>query len=169
MIKSEAIEALRQVAQEVASKEGCRLYDIEFVKGPSKTLRIYIDREDTQVGIDDCSNVSRELNLWLDANENLVDGQYDLEVSSPGLERRLTQAWHFEQSVGKKIKVRYRKGTDGETSSGKTSVISSEAILQAFDGKHLELVVGKNTIAVDLSAVEKAQLVFEMKKGQQKR
>lgn len=164
MIKSEAIEALRQVAQEIASKEGCRLYDIEFVKGPTKTLRIYIDREDTQVGIDDCSNVSRELNLWLDANENLVDGQYDLEVSSPGLERRLTQAWHFEQSVGKKIKVRYRKDTDGKTGS-----VSSEAILQAFDGKHLQLVVGKNTIPVDLAAVEKAQLVFEMKKGQQKR
>ncbi len=164
MIKSEAIEALRQVAQEAAAKEGCRLYDIEFTKGPQKTLRIYIDREDAQVGIDDCSNVSRELNQWLDANESLVEGQYDLEVSSPGLERRLTQAWHFEQSVGKKIKVRYRKDTDGKTSS-----VSSEAILQAFDGKSLELVVGKNMIPVDLSAVEKAQLVFEMKKGQQKR
>ena len=164
MAKSEAIEALRQVAQEVASKEGCRLYDIEFVKGPHKTLRIYIDREDTPVSIDDCSNVSRELNQWLDANENLVDGQYDLEVSSPGLERRLTQAWHFEQSVGKKIKVRYRKDIDGKTSS-----VSSEAVLQAFDGKHLELIVGKNTVPVDFAAVEKAQLVFEMKKGQQKR
>lgn len=163
-MKSELIETLRHVAQEAAVKEGCRLYDIEFTKGPQKTLRIFIDREATPVGIDECSNVSRELNEWLDANENLVDGQYDLEVSSPGLERRLTQPWHFEQSVGKKIKVRYRRDIDGKVSS-----VSSEAILQAFDGKQLELVVGKNTVLVDFTVVEKAQLVFEMKKGQQKR
>lgn len=164
-MKSESIEAVRRMAEQAAAKEGCRLYDIEFVKGPQKTLRIYIDRSNDQVSIDDCTNVSRELNLLLDADEDVVsEGQYDLEVSSPGLERRLTQPWHFEQSVGKKIKVRYRRDNDE-----KSSTVSSEAILQGFDGKDLELLVGSNTVRVGLSAVEKAQIVFEMKKGQQKR
>ena len=164
-MKSESIEAVRRMAQQLAEKQGCRLYDIEFTKGPQKTLRIYLDRPDGQVSIEDCTNVSRELNLLLDTEDVVAEeGQYDLEVSSPGLERRLTQPWHFEQSVGKKIKVRYRRDFDG-----KIRAVSSEAILQAFDGKSLELVEGKNTLHVNLDAVEKAHTVFEMKKGQQKR
>ena len=160
-MKSESMEAVRQMAQQVAEKEGCRLYDLEFVKGPRKTLRIYIDKPGDQVvSIEDCTNVSRGLNELLDAQDVVSDSAYDLEVSSPGLERRLTQPWHFEQSVGKKIKVRYRKDNRS---------VSSEALLQTFDGKSLELLVGANTIPVDFSEVEKAQLVFEMKKGQQKR
>lgn len=164
-MKSESIEAVRLMAQEAAEKEGCRLYDIEFVKGPRKTLRVYIERSDDQVSINDCTNVSRGLNLLLDTKDVVSEDPYDLEVSSPGLERRLTQPWHFEQSVGKKIKVRYRKGKDIEVKQGS---VSSEAILQAFDGKVLELLVGKNTINIELESVEKAQVVFEMK-GQQKR
>ncbi len=177
-MKSESIEAVRLMAQEVAEKEGCRLYDIEFVKGPRKTLRVYIDRSGEPVSIDDCTNVSRELNLLLDTEDVALVDPYDLEVSSPGLERRLTQPWHFEQSVGKKIKVRYRSGNNkankdieankGSDKGATKGSISSEAILQAFDGKTLELLVGKNTINVELESVEKAQVVFEMK-GQQKR
>lgn len=164
-MKSESIEALRRMAQEVAEKVGCRLYDIELTKGPRKTLRVYIDRSDDLVGIDDCTNVSRELNLLLDTEDVVSQDPYDLEVSSPGLERRLTQAWHFEQAVGKKIKVRYRKSADTGSAS---NAVTSEAVLQAFDGKSLELLVGKNLLNIELSAVEKAQVVFEMK-GQQKR
>ncbi len=67
------------------------------------------------VSIEDCANVSRGLNLRLDVEDVIPGGQYELEVSSPGLDRKLTQGWHFEKAVGKTVQVKYR-AEDGSTS-----------------------------------------------------
>jgi ribosome maturation factor RimP len=79
----------------VVEKEGFILYDVEYVEKQRKLI-VTIDKTGG-VSIDDCANVSRALNLLLDV-ENIVPGEdpYDLEVSSPGLERALKKLWHFE-------------------------------------------------------------------------
>lgn len=105
-LSREWVQNLKRIAQEVSEREGCRLYNLEFVDGRTRILRVYIDKPTGGVGIDDCSNVSRGLNLLLDVEDLIPGGAYELEVSSPGLERKLIETWHFETVVGQTIKVK---------------------------------------------------------------
>jgi len=166
------LEKVEQLAEEVARREGCFLYDVEHTgTGRGRILRIFIDKEDG-VGIDDCSNVSKGLNLLLDV-ENVVPGDmYNLEVSTPGLDRLLKKKWHFEKVVGKKVYVQLSKslGALGATEDkGMVSMKKFEDVLTAVEGDNLQFDIRKQKITVPLSAVEKAKLVFEYKINQKKK
>jgi ribosome maturation factor RimP len=98
---------LTELAERIASHKGLKVYDLElFGSGRGKTLRIFIDRADVteKVSLEDCSEFSKALSLILDV-EDPIDGAYNLEVSSPGIERELKKPWHYEQSVGKSVAV----------------------------------------------------------------
>jgi ribosome maturation factor RimP len=160
------LEKVEQLAEDVARREGCYLYDLEHTgSGRGRILRIYIDKEGG-VGIDDCSNVSKGLNLLLDV-ENVVPGDmYNLEVSTPGLDRHLKKKWHFEKVVGKKVYVQLNKslGSLGATEDkGMISMKKFEDVLTGVEGENLQFEIRKQKITVPLSAVEKAKLVFEYK------
>lgn len=101
-------EKVLKMATEVAARETCEIYDFEFVgAGGSRALRVYIDKiGEGGVSIEDCSNVSRGLNLLLDVDDVIPGGAYNLEVSSPGLERSLRTAAHFIRAVGKRVQVK---------------------------------------------------------------
>lgn len=142
---------IRELAQQVAVREGCLLYDLEFT-GSARTLRIFIEKDGAGVGIEDCTNVSRGLNLLLDVEDVIPGGAYELEVSSPGLERRLTQLWHFERVVGKTIKLSYRDET------GK--ILSYDGVLEEVKDKNLSFKNSKGPKEIDFSAIEKARVVF---------
>lgn len=88
-----------------------RVYDVEYVKeGSDYYLRAYIDK-DGGVTIDDCENVSRALNVRLD-EEDFIPDAYILEVSSPGLGRKLTKERHFMQSIGEEVEIKTYKPID---------------------------------------------------------
>lgn len=106
-------EKVEKMASQVAEREGCEVYDIEFVgSGGNRILRVYIDKIGMEkvggggVSIDDCSNVSRGLNLMLDVDDVVPGGAYHLEVSSPGLERVLRTTQHFVRAVGGRAQVK---------------------------------------------------------------
>lgn len=148
---------LRELAEQVAAREGCLLYDLEFA-GSSRTLRVFIDKNDGGVGVEDCTNVSRGLNLILDVEDVIPGGAYDLEVSTPGLERKLTLPWHYQKVIGKTVKLTYRD-QDGK-------IQTYEGILQTVEstGLHLSNSKGEKTIGFDV--IEKAKLVFiDVKQG----
>lgn len=159
-MQSEVIERVRALAQEVSEREGCRLYDLEFIGGQNgRTLRVYIDR-DPSVSLDDCANVSRGLNEKLDVEDVIPGGRYDLEVSSPGLERRLSERWHFEKAVGQAVRVR----TAAPTTGGLGDVVPSTLIdgeLLRIDGENLIVLKEKREWVVPMSLVSKANLRFE--------
>lgn len=100
---------IRKITEEIAANEGCYLYDLEFVgTGSGRVLRVTIEK-DTEggVGIEDLSKITRALNEYLDANEDVIPGgEYNLEVSSPGLERVLKVPAHYDRVIGKKIAVK---------------------------------------------------------------
>ena len=101
------LEKVKTLATQVSDREGCILYDIEFVGGgQGRTLRVYIDKAEGAVSVDDCANVSRGLNLALDVEDVIPGGGYQLEVSSPGLERVLRQPWHFSRVLGQTVSVK---------------------------------------------------------------
>ncbi|MBX2835986.1 MAG: ribosome maturation factor RimP [Gammaproteobacteria bacterium] len=96
------------------------------------TLRIYIDTDRADgIQIEDCATVSRQLSAVLDV-EDVIDAAYQLEVSSPGLDRPLFDEPHFAEQIGETIKVRMSVGVNGRRSfTGELlAVENSEAIVE---------------------------------------
>ena len=92
---------------------GYELVGVEYAaQGKHSILRIYIDSP-TGVDVDDCQKASQQISGVLDVEEPL-SGQYTLEVSSPGLERPLFVAAHFERFAGERAEVRMRTPIDGQ-------------------------------------------------------
>lgn len=158
---------IRRMAEEVSAREGCSLYDIEFVGvGGQRTLRVYIDRDDVEggVSIDDCSNVSRGLNSMLDADDEVIPGgPYTLEVSSPGLERVLKEPRHFERALGQKIAVKsfvpLLQFNESFPELGKAKQITGT--LLSHDERGLKVDAGGMEVFVPFESVTKAHVVFE--------
>ncbi len=91
---------LRQELEAVAARSGCQLLDVDFGGG---VLRVVLDREDG-VKLEHCTTVSRELSALLDV-EDFGSGRYTLEVSSPGLDRRLYGLQDYERFAGSLAKI----------------------------------------------------------------
>src|SRR3954470_6262602 len=103
--KEEILEKVRQVAAPLAAQEGLELVDVELGGGGGRqTLRLYVDK-DGGVSLDDCTAVSRAVSTALDV-EDPIQGTYDLEVSSPGLDRPLRTPDHFQKYAGEKVRVK---------------------------------------------------------------
>ena len=117
----------------VTEEYGVTVYDVEYVtENGEKYLRAYIDKEGG-VTIDDCEAVSRAFEAKLDES-GLIEEQYILEVSSPGLGRTLSKDRHLSQSVGEEVEISFYKpqvigGTEEKPVKGKQTV----GILKAFD------------------------------------
>ncbi len=166
---------IRRMAEEVSARQGCYLYDIEFVGGgQGRTLRVFIDKEveagkEAGVSIEDCSNVSRGLNELLDAVENEIPGgAYSLEVSSPGLERVLKEPKHYQAAIGKKISAKtFAPLLDFNASVpalGKAKTV--EGKLLSFDDKGLKVEfhapkVEPAEVFVPFDQITKAHVVYE--------
>ncbi len=159
------------LAQEVAQHEGCVLYDLEMVgTGNGRTLRIYIDKN-TGVGVEDCSSVSKGLNQKLDENDLVPDDNYNLEVSTPGLDRILTKRWHFEKVIGQKIYVKLAQslGTLGVVEKSIMAMKQFEEPLKAVEGDDLLFEIRTILVKVPMNKIEKSKLVFEMKTNSSKK
>jgi ribosome maturation factor RimP len=157
-------ESLRAIAQQTCVRENCILYDIDIVgHGPSRALRLFIDKPDGNVGLQDCENVSKALNLLLDAKEDIIPGGgYHLEVSTPGIERVLKEPWHFQNALGKKIRVKTRslvQSTEGldprKTLLGELLTAGEDAIRMNTENRNFD---------IPYSVIEKANVVYEMNK-----
>ena len=101
-----------ELSENIAKDYGCYIYDVEYVKeGSLKFLRIYADKDDG-ISIDDCEKISRELSTLLDEKDPIKEN-YILEVSSPGIERKLTKKEHFDKYIGKIIDINLFKQING--------------------------------------------------------
>ena len=128
---------------------GYELVELEYKgRGKAGLVRLYIDRPDG-VGLDDCERVSRRVSALLDV-EDPVPGQYDLEVSSPGLDRPLRTAEHYRRFVGETVKVQTVRPLEGRR--------RFKGPLVGFDGETLRVAVDGVERAIPLEAVERASL-----------
>lgn len=104
---------LTQLIEPTVNGLGFELTDLEFRRGRSGSmLRLFIDREDDGISVDDCEQVSRQVSGILDV-EDPIGGNYRLEVSSPGLDRRLTKPAHFMRFAGAMVQVQLCRTLDG--------------------------------------------------------
>lgn len=116
----------------IAEANGVVIYDVEYVKeGADYYLRAYIDKPDG-VNILDCENVSRALSDALDEADFIPDA-YILEVSSPGLGRKLTKDRHLEASIGEQVEIKLYKPLEG------TKTKEMSGILTDYDDKSITI------------------------------
>ncbi len=98
-------ERVWEIAEPVVTHEGLEMVDVEYRReSRGMVLRLYLDREGG-VSLDDLSRVSRQIGDLLDVHDT-VPGAYTLEVSSPGINRRLRRPEHFRRYIGKRVRVR---------------------------------------------------------------
>lgn len=163
------LQKIVQLADQVAGQLGLRIYDLSlFGSGQGKTLRIFIDRTgpDEKITLDDCSNFSKGLSELLDT-EDPIDGAYNLEVSSPGIERELKKEWHYSESVGKTVAFNLNQPlsrivTDIEPAMASRKKLTG--VLKSMQGEKLEIEFEGKTFNVPLSNVAKAHWVYDFGK-----
>ena len=137
----------------LVTSEGYEVVDVEWLtESGRRILRVYIDRENG-VNIDDCSRISATLEDVLDV-QDLISSAYNLEVSSPGLERPLRTMAHFEKSLGKKVKVVTKEKIDNRK--------NYKGLLKAAENEVLTIEIDNQDFAVPFDQVQKARLIFEM-------
>jgi ribosome maturation factor RimP len=154
MSKQEAVARITAVAETAAAPAGIEVVEVELKgSGRSHLLRIYIDKPEG-VTHADCELISRAVSAALDT-EDPIPGHYDLEVSSPGVERRLVKWQDWQRFTGKKVKVLLKdadpdipKHFDGTISSADPQHVT----VTLADGLHV-------TFPVD--QVDRANLKFE--------
>lgn len=110
---SSVIGRVWKAVNPLVANEGMEIVDIDFRReGRGNVLRFYLDRAEGGVSIDELTTMSRRLGDVIEVHD-LVPGSYTLEVSSPGINRRLRQPDHFRRYVGKRVRVRTVDGSDG--------------------------------------------------------
>jgi ribosome maturation factor RimP len=140
----------------IAGAHGCELIHAEFLGG---TLRLLLDRPEG-VRLEDCEAVSREASALLDVAD-FGRGRYTLEVSSPGLDRRLYGPRDFERFTGRKVRVRF---VEPETGRRATIVGRLAAYRPGPDGGELDL--AETTVgaprSVRVADIQQARLEIEL-------
>ena len=155
--KEDILEKVRAIASPLAAQDGLELVEVEFGGGGGRqTLRLFIDKPGG-VSLDDCSNISHALSAALDVEEP-VAGAYDLEVSSPGLDRPLRTAEHFQKYAGQKIRLK-TFGPIAEAENRKTFV----GVLKGYEEQQVLVDVDGRLFRVPHAQVSKANIepVFE--------
>ena len=138
-------EKVEQLVKDPIEKLGYSLYDVEYVKeGPEYYLRIYIDKE-SGIDLNDCEKVSNEINEILDKADYIKE-QYYLEVSSPGIERKLRKDKHLEQNISKNVEIKlFKKDNNGKKEyTGKLKAFNQEEIIIEADK---EITIERKNIA----------------------
>src|SRR6266581_7566822 len=114
-MRQEVVSKVEEIAQRVAASDGIEVVEVELKGGGNNQfLRISIDKPQG-VTHADCELVSQQVGTILDV-EDVVPGHYTLEVSSPGVERKLSKPGDFERFQGQKAKITLRDPVDGRRS-----------------------------------------------------
>lgn len=157
MEEKDLLQKLEDLAKPVIEGEGLILYDTEYKRERSGwVVRFYIFRQDGYVSIEDCVRVSRQLNTLLDV-EDLIDHPYNLEVSSPGIDRFLRKLMHFEMAIGEAVKLKTKEAIDGKkTFTGKVISVEGRIVILQDDKKKIE---------IDIENIQDAKLQIDYFKG----
>ena len=143
-------EEMMQLLEPAVEGLGYELSDLEVkLGGKAGIIRLFIDKPDG-VGLEDCEAVSRQISALLDV-EDPVPGHYVLEVSSPGLDRRLTKLEHFQRFIGENIRVKMRFPVAGRR--------NFRGALRAVDEENIEVEVDGESHQLPIATIQSARLV----------
>lgn len=160
----EVREAIVGWAGEAAEVHGFEVWTVDFVEHGRWLIRVYIDRADAEPGrginIDECAEVSRYMEAIFDADERVPE-VYVLEVSSPGIERPLTEPSHFDRVIGENVELVLREPLLGKNKVVARLIAHEDGVLTVeFDDEEFE---------IDGEDVARAKLKFDFSKESKER
>jgi ribosome maturation factor RimP len=165
------LDHIHAVAVRVAGSLGLEVVEIELRGGgKARMLRIFIDKP-SGVTHEDCANLSREVSTILDVEDAVPGGSYVLEVSSPGLDRKLSRPSDFERFQGSRVKLTTRDPVNGNRhfegrlehfESGRLILDLAEARRKFRPRREAGEAPAPHRLEIDLANVEKANLVPEI-------
>lgn len=159
------LDRIREAAERVARSLGLEVFDVEWKVGKQRLLRVYIDRppdpaqpslpsNGAGISHSDCQSVSEQLSVILDV-EDLVPGpSYTLEVSSPGLDRKLIRPGDYERFVGRLANVWLHEPVENQK--------YFQGRLAGYADGMVKLTVRDREVAVPYAGIRKANLVVEL-------
>jgi ribosome maturation factor RimP len=155
------LDKIREAAERVARSEGLEVFDVEWKVGKQRLLRVYLDRlpapgnpEGLGISHNDCQRVSEQLSVILDV-EDLVPGPgYVLEVSSPGLDRKLLKPADYDRFAGRRAKIWLNEPVENQK--------FFEGRLAGYSDGMVKLGVKDREISVPFAGIRKANLVVEV-------
>jgi ribosome maturation factor RimP len=183
------LDQIRATAQRVAASHGLDVVEIEYQgAGKNRLLRVFIEKNEEErarlaaaasmsedsipveqlsgVTHDDCQSFSRDFGTLLDVEDLVPGGEYTLEVSSPGLDRKLHSLDDYRRFTGSLVKVRTIEPVAGNRHwQGRLTQVSDHAItidLSALKQKGKSKKVNQETSEIEISNIEKANLVPEI-------
>jgi ribosome maturation factor RimP len=168
------VERVREIAERVAASSGLEIVEVEFLGGgKARMLRVFLDKPaagaDPLAGVthEDCANFSREFGTILDV-EDVMPGSYTLEVSSPGLDRKLTKAADFTRFTGSRIKLTTRqlvennRHFEGRLESFNDGRLTLDLSVASHKSRKKMGAAAGEKIEIEFANVEKANLVPEI-------
>ncbi|MGD2036441.1 MAG: ribosome maturation factor RimP [Desulfobacterales bacterium] len=148
--QKDIIKQVEALAEPLCDSEGLELVHVEYQREPGgRILRLYIDRAGG-VSLDDCANVSRQLNDVLDVYLDDI-GSYNLEVTSPGPQRPLSKLQDYKRFKGRKAKIKTWQPVDDQKNF--TGIISGVAADQ------IKLSLNEKTVVIPFGDISRARLV----------
>ena len=143
-------EKIKEIIEPIVKDHGCDFWGLEISHGKRiPTLRVFIDAINGAT-IDDCENISRDLNLELSLDSEFIE-DYVLEVSTPGLDRKFFYSYQLNDFVGKTLKIKLKdKINDKKT---------FKAILKSVENDSLELGIGKEELTIDFGIIDMCKLM----------
>ncbi len=145
-------EKIQRLVRPIVEAEEMELVDVEYKKGQNSVLRIFIDKPEG-VNVSDCTKISTQVGAFLDI-EDLIENNYVLEVSSPGLDRPLKNKADYDRNKGKLIKVSLYAPLEGK----KTFI---GRIISADDQKVILKEKSDKVIDIPFAAIAKGKLKIE--------
>jgi ribosome maturation factor RimP len=160
------VDQVRAIAERVAASSGLEVVEVELRGGgKARMLRIVIDKL-AGVTHEDCANLSREVGTILDVEDVVPGSSYTLEVSSPGLDRKLFRSADFERFTGNRVKLTTRNPVNGNRHfEGRLESFHEGRLLLDLSKQRKKSRPGETTpekLEVELGNVEKANLVPEI-------
>ncbi len=147
-------QKLTELLRPAVEETGKELLGIEFVSaGNNSILRLFIDHENG-IDVDDCAEVSRQVGAILDV-EDPISSEYNLEVSSPGIDRPLFELAHFEAVKGETVNIKLAMPVNGRR--------KFKGLLVAIEGNQLVVQVDGVDYELMINNVDKANLVAKLK------
>ncbi len=142
-------QQLTDIIQEPVNALGFELVGVEYIRGRYPVLRVYIDSENG-ITVDDCADVSRQISAVLDVEDPIKDA-YNLEVSSPGMDRPLFTLEHYQRFVGEEVTISLRIPVANRR--------KWKGQIKSIDNEMITLTVDNNDEVFAFSNIQKANIV----------
>lgn len=147
------IDELNSIIRPVVEGLGCELWGIEYLPmGKHSTLKIYIDAE-AGINVDDCAKVSQQVSSLLDV-EDPISGEYTLEVSSPGLDRKLFSLEQYAEFVGHQARLLLKRPFEGKR--------KFTGQIRGIEGDEIVLGQQDDEVLIPFGEIDRANIVPEV-------